>query len=106
MPDLSNALAVGLLWVDPCGPPVRALRLALSLRAAREGYAVAEVFQLRRSRDEAVYDRAEQLAVDLDAQAVFIMGAVDRGRVDELAERARLVVVEVPGPTSVDERSR
>ncbi len=99
--------AVGLIDVSMHGATARELRLAVSLRAAEEGYAVAEVFDLRGDpqSDAAAYVVAEELAERVEAQAVFVMGTLDRARVEELAARARLVVHVVDKEWSVGQRS-
>jgi hypothetical protein len=70
-------------------------RIDLALRANEEGYALLETFEvdLGPSRDDATYAGVERLAEQVDAQALVVSGAVDRARVEEMAERVRLMVV-------------
>lgn len=88
-------LAVGLFISDGQSAP-REARLQVALWAAREGYALAEAFAVMpgAGADDA-YVAVEELAVCLDAQAVLVLGDVDRPRVETLAERARLMVLRV-----------
>jgi urease gamma subunit len=74
------------------------MRVSLALRAAREGYAMAEVFDVGDPlvKDEAVFAALEELAGRIDAQAVVIAGRVDRARVHDIADRVRLMVLELP----------
>jgi hypothetical protein len=72
------------------------LRISLTLHAADEGYAVAEVFEVGagHARDEAAFAALEELAERIDAQAVVMSGPVDRARVEDVAGRVRLMVFE------------
>jgi hypothetical protein len=88
-------LAVGLYTSDS-EPAPREARLQVALWAARRGYALAEAFAVSPGPGaRAAYVLAEELAVRLDAQAVLVLGDVDRERVESLAKRARLMVLSV-----------
>jgi hypothetical protein len=75
-------------------PEKRRARVALTLYADDEGYALAETFEVhpRRFGESAVLDAFEELADRLDASHVIVVGDVDLGRVREAAARARMTV--------------
>lgn len=95
----TRPLAIGLLRVGPTIMPadIRQARVELGLLANVEGYALVETFELHdRLHDERdVLDAVEQLAVQLDADALIVSGLLDLGLVDDLADRARLLVRQV-----------
>jgi hypothetical protein len=76
----------------------RDARIALPLRANDQGYALAEMFEIdpRRFREQAILEAFEELAERLDASHVFVVGAVDRDRVEAIAERVRMTVATLP----------
>jgi hypothetical protein len=92
----SRPLAVGLVQTSPDVAPAarRQLRIAVALFANDEGYALVETFEIdgRPVHDDAAFEALEELSVRLDADALLVVGLLDRTRVDSLADRARLVV--------------
>jgi len=66
-------------------------------KAATQGYAVAEVFEVdgRAVRDEASMAALEAMARQLTARVVLAVGDVDRVRLDDIAKRTRMKVVTV-----------
>lgn len=66
-------------------------------KAATQGYAVAEVFEVdgRAVRDEASMVALEAMARRLTARVVLAVGDVDRVRLDDIAKRTRMKVVTV-----------
>jgi hypothetical protein len=98
MPSHARPLALGLLHVAP-GTPTAArtrARVALALRANRDGYALAETLEFGTStlKDDLQYDALEDLAARLDAHAFIVAGPLDVNRVHKIADHLRLVVVE------------
>lgn len=72
----------------------RRARVALALYANREGYALAETFEIHPYRfgETAVLDSFESLAERLDASHVIVVGDVDLARIEEIAARVRMTV--------------
>ena len=66
-------------------------------KAATQGYAVAEVFEVdgRAVRDEASMAALEAMARRLTVRVVLAVGDVDRVRLDDIAKRTRMKVVTV-----------
>jgi hypothetical protein len=98
VPSHSRPLALGLLHIapgTPAGARTRA-RVALALRANRDGYGLVETLEFGTStlKDNLQFDSLEDLATRLDAQALVIAGPLDAGRIHEIADHLRLVVVE------------
>lgn len=98
MPSHARPLALGLLHVAP-GTPAAArtrARVALALRANRDGYALAETLEFGTStlKDNLQYNALEDLATRLDAHALIVAGPLDVRRVHEIADHLRLVVVQ------------
>ena len=93
-------IAVGLLRVGPTQShdQVGRARVELALLASAEGYALIETFEIRKAlhSEEAVLVALEQFAIHWDADALLVRGLSGSAAVAELAERARLLVHEVP----------
>ena len=72
-------------------------RIALALKAAAEGYALIQTYETDGSgvKEDVAFQALEELAVELDAQALVYSGDVDLRRVHEVADRVRLVVLPV-----------
>jgi hypothetical protein len=98
MASYLRPLALGLIQV-PEGSWETATRsqarIALALRANKEGYALVETLEVGVNglKDNAQFATLEELAVRLDAEALLVSGEVDEERVEEMAGRLRLVVV-------------
>lgn len=75
------------------------IRVALALFANEEGYALIDIFEVAGDtlRDEPVLRGVAELAEQTDAEALIVFGAVDRARVEEIADRVRMVVREAAG---------
>ena len=75
----------------------RRTRISVMGRAATQGYAVAEVFEVdgRAVRDEASMAALEAMARRLTARVVLAVGDVDRARLEDIAQRTRMKVVTV-----------
>lgn len=98
MPSHARPLALGLLHVAP-GMPAGArakARVALALRANRDGYGLVETLEFGTStlKDDLQFNALEDLATRLDAHALVVAGPLNMGRIHEIADRLRLVVVE------------
>lgn len=97
-----RGLLIGLLRVGfdarPC--QIQEARLQLALRANDDGYALLETFHVIGDpmKDEGPTPRFEALAQRFDADALLIVGTLDRERAEDIAYRARLVVREMAGP--------
>jgi hypothetical protein len=76
-------------------------RVALALRANDAGYALVETFEFGAGglRDDLQFQAVEELAAQLDVQALIVAGAVDPDRVEKVAARWRLVVHAAPATT-------
>lgn len=74
-------------------------RIALALRAAEEGYALIETYESGGNglREDAALQALEELAVRLDAAALFYVGPVNLVRVRDIAKRVRMVIVAANG---------
>lgn len=96
----TRPIAIGLVRAG-AGPDaeLRQTRIQLALFADREGYALVEVFQLRgpAADDASVLAAVEQLALQLDAEALLIGPATRGVAIDQLADQARLLVREFSG---------
>lgn len=100
-----HRLAIGLLAVDgrlPSGDRHRA-HLSLTTRADHVGYALVDILELPGDPDldEAALNLLEETASGLDLQAVLLAGPIPPttlARVEELASRARLLVLPEPHP--------
>jgi hypothetical protein len=70
----------------------------VALRAAQEGYALLETFDVvgEPTLDDSVYDAVEAMATWSEAWALIVSGAVDRLRVDGIAVGWGMVVLPVP----------
>lgn len=104
MPSHARPLALGLLHVPP-GTPAAArtkARVAVALRANRDGYGLVETLEFGTStlKDDLQFDALEDLATRLDAHALVVAGPLDVGRIHEIADHLRLVVVEHDGAAS------
>lgn len=104
MRSYARPLALGLLQVAP-GTPAAArtrARVALVLRANRDGYGLVEILEFGAStvRDDLQFHALADLATRLDAHALVVAGPLDMGRVHEIADQVRLVVVEHDGAAS------
>jgi hypothetical protein len=91
-------LAIGLLGLAPHASQAERTkaRIALALRAADGGYALVETFETDggdRVKEDAAFTALEELAERMDAQAVICGGVFNRHRVEQVAWRARLVVI-------------
>jgi hypothetical protein len=99
MPSYPGSLAVGLLHVPTNATQTERTqaRIALALKAVSEGYALIETYETDGNgvKDDAAFRALEELTVVVDAQALVYAGAVDIARINEVADRARLVVVPV-----------
>lgn len=75
----------------------RRTRISVMGKAATQGYAVAEVFEVdgRAVRDEASLAALEASARSLAARVVLAVGDVDRVRLEDIAKRTRMKVVTV-----------
>ena len=75
----------------------RRTRIAMMGKAATQGYAVAEVFEVdgRAVRDEASFVALEAMARRMAARVVLAVGDVDRPRLEDIAKRTRMKVVTV-----------
>ena len=97
-------LAVGLLrvGVDQRSDEVRRTKVELALLASTEGYALIETFEFHQAlhSEQAVLDVVEQFAIHWDADCLLVRGLGVSRRVAELADRARLLVREVPAGDS------
>jgi hypothetical protein len=70
-------------------------RISLALWTNEEGYSLLEIVETDGStaKDDAAFQALEELAERYEVQAVACAGPVDRERVEELAERERLMVI-------------
>ena len=95
-------VAVGLVRHPPGTGDARRRRVRIeqALRADEEGYALADIVEIDDVilREDGALLVVEGMAVRFDAYAVLVTGAVDRARVEDLAERLRLLLVDVPEP--------
>jgi hypothetical protein len=75
----------------------RRTRISVMGRAATQGYAIAEVFEVdgRAVRDEASMAALEAMARRLTARVVLAVGDVDRAKLEDIAQRTRMKVVTV-----------
>jgi hypothetical protein len=72
-------------------------RFELAEAAGEEGYCLLDMFEVGRPEgDAAVYETVAARADRGDVEAIVVSGSVDRDRLDRLAERARLRVVDMP----------
>ena len=90
-------LAVGLVHQSASALPTerRQARIALSLFANAEGYALVETFEVDGSapRDAATLLALEELAQRVEAVALIVSGDVDREKIEAIAEWVRMVVL-------------
>lgn len=90
-------LAVGLLHTSAhASQPERTrARIALTLAAAEEGYALIETYETGGNplREDAAFGAIEELATRLDADAVIHAGNADLVRVHDVAERLHLTII-------------
>lgn len=97
----ARTLAVALLhWPEGTTTPAERTRarVALALHANDTGYALVETFEFGAGglRDDLQFQAVEELAAQLDVQALIVAGAVDPDRVEKVAARWRLVVHAAP----------
>lgn len=89
-------LALGLLHLadGTTGPERARVRVAVALRANREGYALVDIVELPTSvaPDDPRLETIAQLASHLDIQALIVDGVGDAEPLLDLADRLRLVV--------------
>lgn len=97
MPARVPPLAVGLLHVPfaTSAAERRQRRIGLALAAARAGYALVETFEFGMGEDwdDLQFQAVEELALQLDVQALVVSDAVDIDRAEDIGERLRLIVV-------------
>ena len=90
-------LAIAVLWVPPRTAATERQRLRYELAQAvnEEGYALLDLFEVGGTAGESgVYDTVSARAGRGDVQALVVHGTVDRRRLDGIADRHRLRVVE------------
>ena len=94
---MPRPLAVGLVHQSANALTIERgqARIALSLFANAEGYALVETFEVDGSatRDAATLLALEELAQRVEAVAVIVSGDVDREKVEAIAEWVRMVVL-------------
>jgi hypothetical protein len=92
-------VALGLIHYPPSASEAvrRKTRISVMGKAATQGYAVAEVFEVdgRAVRDEASMEALEAMARRLAARVVLAVGDVDRVRLEDIARRTRMKVITV-----------
>jgi hypothetical protein len=110
MPSYPGPLAVGLLQVPQHTSQAARTRarIALALKAAAEGYALIETFEAGSNglQEDVAYLALEDLAVQLDAGALVYAGDVDLARVQDVADRARMVLVQADAHREPHEANR
>jgi hypothetical protein len=93
----NRPLAVGLIrhHGDPPVSQRRRARLAFTARAAVDGYAVVEVFEVdgRAMRDEATLVELAACARDASAHVVLASEEVDRPRLEAMAGKVKIKVI-------------
>lgn len=93
----NRPLAVGLIrhHGDPPVAQRRRARLAFTARAAVDGYAVVEVFEVdgRALRDEATLVELEACARDTSAHVVLASAEADRPRLEAMPGRVKIKVL-------------
>lgn len=93
-------LAIGILGPDSGveAPRSHDERIRMSVAANGLGYGLLDIFEVGTALgpDEPIYASIELVADRHDAQALLVLGNVDRSRVDEIADRVRLRVVALP----------
>jgi hypothetical protein len=97
MASYLRPLALGLIQLSEGAWETAAVsqaRITLALQANEEGYALVETLEVGVNglKDDAQFATLEELAVRLNAEALFVSGAVDEERVQEMAGRLRLMV--------------
>jgi hypothetical protein len=70
----------------------RAARLDLALHAYKLGYFVVDILDTAPDTSASLYGWIETLALQTDADAFICSGPIDRAQIDEIAERAHMVV--------------
>lgn len=95
----NRPLAVGLIrhHGDPPVAVRREARLAFTARAAVDGYAVVEVFEVdgRAMRDEATLTELGARAREAAAHVVLASEEIDRSRLEAVAGRMKIKVLPV-----------
>lgn len=93
----NRPLAVGLIrhHGDPPVSVRREARLAFTARAAVDGYAVIEVFEVdgRAMRDDATLTALGARALEASAQVVLASEEIDRARLEAVAGRTKIKVL-------------
>jgi hypothetical protein len=93
-PAAGRPLAVGVLNVAPGASEAerRRLRLDFALSANAQGYFLLETVEVDGRRNHPGYAHAEDLAVRADADAFFVLGAVDLRRLRATADQVRMTI--------------
>ena len=73
-------------------------RVALTIHAQTEGYALLEIFEVSGQpvKDDAAYAAIEDLADRTDAHALLLAGRVDRRRLARIAHEVQMNVLTIP----------
>ena len=87
-------MAIAVLGLPPttADDARHAARLDLALLAYKLGYFVVDILEVSPDADPAGYRRIERLAEQIDADAFVCRGAVDRPRLDQVADRIHMVI--------------
>jgi hypothetical protein len=95
----SWSLALGLMYASASATQAQRTqdRIDLAIRAADAGYALVETYETSGHgiQEDLAFEALEMMATRLRTRALVYSGDVDLQRVNEVAKRIRLLVLEV-----------